>query len=193
MAKEEDIPIEIYHRIYRMGIRKIPVEQIAYTLELPIKVVKNIFIQLFPVLKGLSSNKKKAKVPEIPDTVKQTYLDIYILQRLRFLICDLYGMAIDPHLNSLQEEFKRMLNSSSKLIAIRMSNVKAINETGLSVILSFSKDFLNKGRYTAILDPSKEIESFIIQKEVEKKIDIFGTEKAFEEYALKIKKQKELS
>lgn len=191
MAKEKNIPVDIYHRIYRMGVRNIPVGQIAYTLELPIKVVKNIVAQLFPIFKGLSNNKKE-KPPKIHNSVKQSYLDIYILQRLRFSIFDLYGMITDTHLNGLQEEFKRMLNSNSKIIAIRMSNVKAINETGLSIILSFKKDFSTKGRYTAILDPSKEIESFIIEKEVEKEIHIFGTEKAFEEYALKIKEQKEL-
>ena len=101
-------------------------------------------------------------------------------------------MVTDAHLKSLQEEFDRILNSNLKIIAIRMSNVKDITESGLSTILSFKKDFLNKGKYTAILDPSKEIESFIMEKEVEKEMDIFGTEKAFEEYALRRKKEKEL-
>ena len=71
-----------------------------------------------------------------------------------------------------------------------MANVKTADEAGLSTILSFFKNFSHKGRYAAILDPSKEIETFLNEQEVEKKIPVFGTEKAFEESALKIKRQK---
>lgn len=192
MDKEKDISIDIYHRIYRMGVRKVPLDQIACTLDLPIKVIKNIVEKLFPVSKEPSYNEgKKTLKTYYPE--KQPYLDIYISQRLRFSIIDLNGMVTDTNINRLQEELNKVLKSTLKTIAIRMSNVKAINETGLSTILSFQKDFSKRGRYTAILDPSKETEALIIEKEVEKVIPIFGTEKAFEENALKINKQQDLS
>jgi anti-anti-sigma regulatory factor len=71
-----------------------------------------------------------------------------------------------------------------------MSNVKAIDETGFSTMLTFYEQFTAKGRYSAILDPSPETESFIKENELESKIPVFGTEKAFEENALKTKKNK---
>jgi anti-anti-sigma regulatory factor len=189
MAEKKDISIDIYHRIYRMAAKKIPSEQIAFTLDLPINVIRSIVDQFFPSYTETDDNNKKVTLKEIkPD--KQSYLDIYKLQRLRFSIIDLNGMVTDDHVTRLQEEFNKVQNSNSKMIAIRMLNVKSIDEAGLSIILSFFKDFTHKGRYTAILDPSKEIETFLIEQEVEKKIPVFGTEKAFEDSALKIKRQK---
>jgi len=189
MAEKKDIPIDIYHRIYRMAAKGIPSDQIAFSLDLPINVVRNIVIQFFPTLKETSNSEVK-KTVKVYDSEKQPYLDIYILQRLRFSIIDLNGMVTEEHITRLQEEFDKVLKSNFKMIAIRMANVKSINEAGLSTILSFYKDFINRGRYTAILDPSKEVETFLNQKETEKVIPVFGTEKAFEENAQKIKKQK---
>lgn len=189
MAEKKDISIDIYHRIYRMAAKRIPSDQIAFTLDLPINVIKNIVDRFFQPSIETPNNDEK-KVPKEYKSEKQSYLDIYILQRLRFSIIDLNGMVTEDHITHLQEELNKILKSNLKMIAIRMANVKTINEAGLSTILSFFREFLNKGRYAAILDPSKEIETLLIEKEVEKEMPVFGTEKAFEENALKIKKQK---
>ena len=119
-----------------------------------------------------SKNEEK-KPGKVNTSDKKPYLDIYILQRLRFSIIDLNGMVTDIHINRLQEELDTVLKSNIKIIAIRMSNVKAINETGLATVLSFQKDFSKRGRYTAILDPSKEIETFINELTTEGQRDNF--------------------
>lgn len=189
MDKKEDLSIDIYHRIYRFAVRKVPVDQIAITLDLPISVVKNIVNHFFSSTKEtLKENQTVAQSNTFPD--KQSYLDIYILQKLRFSIVDINGMVTEEHNTYLQDELNKVLKSNIKTVAILMANVKAIDETGLSTIVAFYKKTLAKGRYTAILDPSYETESLISEKELEKEIPIFGTEKAFEERALKIKKQK---
>lgn len=189
--KYKDISINLYHRIYRLAVRKIPSDQIAVTLNLPIYIVKNVVANFKIRAQGNKSPKPEKIVIETPSfSDEKSYLDIYLLHRLRFLIVDLNGMIVE-HCNSiLQFELNKLLKSDIKAIALLMVNVKSIDEVGLDTILSFHKSFINKGRYTAILDPSIEIESFIIKNELEKNMDIFGTEKAFEDTALKTIKQK---
>lgn len=187
MAGKKKLSIDIYHRIYRMAAKGIPADQIAVTLDIPISISRNIVDQFFPTFVDASNNSEKA-IHKREKTAKKTYLDIYILSEPRFSIIDLIGMVTEEHTTHLQKEFHKVLNSDIKTIAIRMTDVKTINEAGLSEILSFYKKFSNKGRYTAILDPSKDIENFFIKKEVEKEIPVFGTKKAFKESALKLKK-----
>ena len=88
------------------------------------------------------------------------------------------------------DEFDKMIKSNSKAVALLMNNVKVIDESGLETIVLFHRTYISKGRYTAILDPAPPIEEFLIRKEIEQKIDIFGTEKAFEDKAFKTMKQK---
>ncbi len=187
MAKKNDISIDIYHRIYRLAVRKVPAEQIAFTLNLPISVIKSIVEQFFPASKNLQPQQADTHEAEKNQPDQQSYLDIYILQRLRFTIIDLNGMVIEKHHIQLKEEVEKALNSNIKIVAILMKNVKKIDEIGLTIIISLYNDFINRGRYLAILDPSKEIEPFLEFKEIEKVIPVFGTEKAFEERALHIK------
>ncbi len=121
---------------------------------------------------------------------KHSYLDIYVLQKTRFAIIDINGMVTEEHTDYLNTELNKVLESNLRTVALLMSKVKIIDDTGLSTLLSFYDNFLAKGRYTAILDPSLETEALITEKELEARIPIFGTEKAFEDDALKTKKKK---
>jgi anti-anti-sigma regulatory factor len=187
--KKKDLSIDIYHRIYRLVVKRATPEQIAYTLNLPVPIVRNVVRHFNGYSKKAKEIKKEHPIQfEIDD--QKSYLDIYILSRLKFSILDLNGMIVENHCTVLQIEFDKILKSDLKAVALLMSNVKDIDETGLATILSFHKVYLKKGRYTAILDPAPKIEEFFIQKEIEQNIDIYGTEKAFEDKALKTMKQK---
>lgn len=187
--KKKELSIDIYHRIYRLAVKKASAEQIAYTLNLPVPIVRN-------VIRHFNGYSKKAKEIKKEPTIQfdindqKPYLDIYVLSRLKFSILDLNGMVVENHCTILQIEFDKMLKSDLKAVALLMSNVKDIDEAGLTTILSFHRTYLTKGRYTAILDPAPKIEEVFIQKGIEQNIDIFGTEKAFEDKALKTMKQK---
>jgi hypothetical protein len=98
-------------------------------------------------------------------------------------VVDLNGMIIVDFKDLLQTEFDKLLSSDMKTVAVQMANVVSIDAPGLSVITTFYNAFISKGRFSAFLDPSKEIEDFIASALGDKKIPIFGTEKAFEEKA----------
>lgn len=180
----------MYHRIYRLAVRKVSADQIAITLDLPISVVKNVVDQFFS-----SKSKEKSKVTTVIVPVQEqeekvSYLDIYILQRLRFSLVDINGMVTEEHNSRLSTEFDKILGSNYKTIALLMANVKAIDESGLATILTFNKNCLDRGRYCGILNPSEVIENLITHKGLDNMIPIFGTEKAFEESALRLKNKK---
>ena len=58
-----------------------------------------------------------------------------------------------------------------------------ISEVTGNILLSVKESFNALGRYFAILDPSAAIEEDLITYNIEAKIPIFGTERAFEETA----------
>jgi len=184
MAKKE-LSIDMYHRIYRLAVRKVSADQIAITLDLPISTVRNVMDQFFSNKEPIKETPSKKKTT----SDKQSYLDIYILQRLRILIVDINGMVTEEHTELLQNELEKILSSSMRLVALLMANVKKIDQKGFSTILNFHEKFIAKGRYSAILAPSSETEDFIQTNELESKIPVFGTENAFEENALKTKKK----
>ncbi len=186
MAQDKELAIEIYHRIYRLAVRKVPANQIAITLDLPINVVRNVVEHFF----SSKNQNVKQVVKSKNKKPKQSYLDIYVLKKLKFSIVDINGMVTQEHNEYLKAELNKVLLSNLKTVALLMSKVKEIDETGLSTLLSFYENFCAKGRYSAILDPSEQTEALITEKELEAKVPIFGTEKAFEENALKTKKDK---
>lgn len=192
MTMKRDFSIDIYHRIYRLVSRKVAIDQIAVTLDLPVNAVRNVVDQL-------TLSKRKNKTPAKSEKIIQnntdvemdnTYLDVYILHRMRFTIMDLTGMIVQKHLVHLQAEFDKMLHADVKSLALLMSNVRAIDVEGIEILKTFHKSFVDKGRYTAVLDPSLSIESFIDEHELEKTIPVFGTEKMFEEKSLKRRNEK---
>lgn len=189
--RRKDLSIDIYHRIYRMASRKISTNQIAVTLNLPFSTVKSVVDKL-----SYTPSKKPAKVVhnddagavEHPDA--QSYLDVYLLQRLRCSIIDLNGMITAKHAVVLQAELDKIVNSEYKVVAILMTNVKDIDEVGFGLIHSFFDMQTGKGRYVGLLDPSLVVENYLTHHDLEKIIPVFGTEKAFEDNAFKTKKQK---
>lgn len=188
----QELSIEIYHRIYRLAAKKVNAQQIALTLDLPVTTVRNVLERFYTGSKKEQEKTAQASLEKHDkETTEQTYLDIYILQKTRSTIIDLNGMATVENISRLQKELDTVLNSNMRIVAIMLAHVKKIDTEAFHVIYKFYKDFHAKGRYTALLDPSPSIENFIVDNEVEKKIPIFGTEKAFEENALKTKKEKE--
>lgn len=185
MAKNKNLSIDMYHRIYRLAIRKIPADQIAITLDLPLNVVRNVVDQFFNPKRISKANARKAQEEE-----NRSYLDIYTLQRMRITLMDINGMLTKEHISYLSDELTILLSSRYKAIALLMANVKEIDDTGFSYIMNFYEQFLARGRYTAILDPSKATENYLQENNLEGKIPVFGTEKAFEENALQKKKEK---
>ena len=190
MARHKDVSIDMYHRIYRLAVRKVPADQIAITLDLPINTVRSIIEQFFSHNKTTPNEKAVSASKKDTSPSRQSYLDIYVLQRLRISVVDINGMVTENHKDVIESELNKILNSDLRLVALLMANVKAIDETGFSSLLTFHEQFTAKGRYSAILDPSRATEAFIEKNELESKIPVFGTEKTFEENALKTKKKK---
>lgn len=171
--------MDIYRRIYRLANRNVPANQIAVTLGLPLKNVKDI-------LKRLQSTKTTPislpdeKIEVKPKKVKEEYLDVYMMQQSRVTVVDLNGYATEKNRVKLKVELKRVQRSDSKIIALMMTNLKELDKLSYELLLEFKEEFFSRGRFVAILDPSPEIENFIEENEVEDNIAVFGTVSALE-------------
>ena len=177
-----DVSEEIYHRIYRLIKRRVNAHTIAATLHLPLRTVHGVINRLEKMDPSSEQANISNKNSEKPSDTNE-YLDIYFYPKTRYAILDLVGALSDQYTEQLKTEFDKVLKSSWKAVAIRMSDVYSLSEAASGEILSASKKFVALGRYMAILDPSTTIEPAITHFKLETAIPIFGTERAFEDAA----------
>jgi len=178
---------ELYHRIYRMAVKNVHTHRIAATLHLPIRTVQNVIDRLSISEKLKIKNKTRSNVVEDDPEIK--FLDIFILQKTRHTVADLCGYLIEENITHLSGELKKLNEVGAKAIAFQMSDIKEIDDAATEIILKFYSDYLTRGRFSAILDPSNIVEEYISQTDLDQKIPVFGTEKAFEEKAFMLSRK----
>jgi ABC-type transporter Mla MlaB component len=180
------ITSDMYHRIYRMGLKKLSADRIAATLRLPPRTVHAILERLFG---RPGSGKPKATPQEQLESRPQEtpYLDIFILPKIRYARVDCFGYVTRDHLPQLKAELEKLLAAQWKAVALQLSDVVQLDTEAIAVIRDFYLAYEKRGRYSAILDPSPNIEPIIAESQIEKLMPVFGTEKSFEETAFAIK------
>ncbi len=183
MNKQHDISEEIYHRIYRLIKRGLNPHTIAATLHLPLRTVLSMMNRL--ERKELFENRPEGSGGDDAhhSTADQEFLDIYFYPKTRYAILDLVGALSDTYVELLRTEIEKVLASSWKAVAIRMSDVSSISAGAGEILLSSKEKFSALGRYFALLDPSPQVEAILTDNKIETVIPVFGTERAFEDAA----------
>jgi anti-anti-sigma regulatory factor len=172
----------MYHRVYRLMNRDTDPRLIAAALDLPLRTVLNVIARLRknqraePVVLGKPAEEKNT-------TGSGSFLDVYSLTKTRYTVLQLVGYCTREQAPALETELKKAQNSTWKTIAIRMTDVTAIDEWTAKRLLEFCVTLKAHERFIAILDPSPAIEQVIVKAGIEEKVPIFGTEHAFEEEA----------
>ena len=179
--KNREISQEMYHRIYRLSKKNASVHSIAATLRLPVRTVMGVLNRLERM--DAKTDSDNSSQDSTLDTQDSQYLDIYVYPKTRFAVVDLVGTLSESHSTHLQNELEKVVVSSWKAVAIRMHDVTELSETAGTILLTIKNSFDALGKYFALLDPASAIESDLIKFELEEKIPIFGTERAFEEKA----------
>lgn len=182
--------MHIYHRIYRFAHRNVEPNRIALTLDLPLKTVQRVLEKFAQThgqpLESLHGGESGRKAIE-------TFLDVYVIPKVRYVVADFSGWVTSAHKEKLKSELDNLAASQWKVFALLMRDVLAMDETGIECIMSFHETAGKRGRYSAILDPSEAIESFISECQLEERIPIFGTEKTFEEEAFSSRRGAKIS
>ncbi len=180
--KQHELPMHIYHRIYRFSRRNVEPDRIALTLDLPLKTVQRVLERFAHAQKhgGLEH-----LVGDLASAEKepQTFLDIYVAPKVRYVVADISGWAVAEHALYLKERLHEIGRSQWKVIALLMRDVISLDDAAAEVIVSFHDELVARGRYTAILDPSRQTEEYISEHQIEEKVPVFGTEKTFEDEA----------
>ncbi|MBD3390604.1 MAG: hypothetical protein GF418_01170 [Chitinivibrionales bacterium] len=179
--KPHELPMHMYHRIYRFAQRNVEPDRIALTLDLPLRTVQRVLDRF-------------AQAQERGEEIHQggnggdqgqpeTFLDVYVVPKVRYVVADMSGWITAEHRERLREQLNEVSKSSFKVVALLMRDALAMDEEGAEELVSFHDGMRRRGRYAAILDPSRHIESFIGTYGLEEKIPVFGTEKTFEDEA----------
>jgi anti-anti-sigma factor len=160
--------------------------RIAAAMNLPLKTVnnfinnfkfKNITIaQPLPAADLKKSGKKSDQLD---------FLDIFIYSKTRHSIIDISGSVDKKSADKLKDILSRIKSSHRNPVALKMTDVKYIDNFGADAILSLFAEFKLIDRYFAILDPSNAVEPALKQYGVDGTVPIFGTEIAFEEHAFR--------
>jgi anti-anti-sigma regulatory factor len=189
--KSSHVPQETYHRIYWYVKRNVDPRVIAHTLKLPLKTVEHI-IERFSendrtaaALHNPSAAHSHVPVSARPDApvADEDFLDMFLFVKTRYAIMDISGMVTKRNIHKLTTELQKLRSSDLKAVALCMTDVLQLDKDGLDAIVSFHDDFKKANRFTAVLDPSPDADSFIAGHEAAKKLPVFGTETAFEAHA----------
>lgn len=111
------------------------------------------------------------------------FLDVFVFSKTRYTVIDINGFVCKETLAKFKEEFKKIAGAGWMPLALRMADVQAVDTVAIDALLSLHNEFKKNGRYMAILDPSPGLEPVFKQHDLDVKIPIFGTERAFEESA----------
>jgi anti-anti-sigma regulatory factor len=173
----------IYHRVYQLVKRNIDLRVIATTLNLPLRSVLNVIARIEK--SGLNEKKGFSSLAEVPGKPpKLPFLDVYFVPRNRYAVLQLVGFVIQETKTKIEAELLVVKLSPWKTIAIQLTEVMAMDETGAQLLLAFCAEMKLRDRFTAILDPPMELEVTLAKFQFEKSVPIFGTKWAFEEEAL---------
>ncbi len=166
--------MNIYHRIFNLYQRKIPVQQIAATTHMPLKSVKEI-------IRKFNADQQSGKVEEV-EAVEQ-YLDVHITKHRKYTLVDYSGFFIEDFseiINNAIIEIRQQLGST---LAIKMDEVVKVDSHSMQLLVDYHKELHKIGKSLVLLSPSDSVERFIDKNNIEGTIKIFGTLSAFEEHA----------
>jgi anti-anti-sigma regulatory factor len=185
--KSSHLPREIYHRIYWYAKRNVDPRVIAHTLRLPLKTVEHIvdrFSDAPTAAPPLHMHATGAgDEPAAGDG--DDFLDIFLFVKTRYAVMDISGMVTKRNIHKLTAEFLKLRTSDLKAVALSMTDVRQLDGDGLAALIALSGDLKKMGRYSAVLDPSPAADAFIAEHDPGKKLQIFGTEIAFEAHAFR--------
>lgn len=178
---------DIYHRVYRLMQRKTAPPIIAAALNLPLRIVLNVIsrIEKKPELGGESS----AGVADVdkPVSSNPSFLEAYFITKPRYAILQLVGHVSKDQSAALETQLQKVQSSVWKAVAIRLSDVTVMDETGARMLLTFCEEMNSRERYAALLDPPLQVEPLLSCLHIEGKVPVFGTLAAFENGALSYK------
>ena len=179
---------EMYIRIFRLVKRGIDVVRIASTVQLPIETVQHIVTRINNSSGGGESGDTGISQTPAHESDEEQFLDIYLAPQHNYVIIEMSGSLINYHEEKIVEKFRHILQSKWKAVAIRLSDVREIDAAAVELLLQYKREFSAKGYYMALLDPSPVVDRHITETGLDEQIPVFGTEIAFSENVLSIKR-----
>ena len=182
--KSSQLPKDTYHRLYWYAQRNVDPHRIAAALNLPLKTVSHLISRLKTeaIAQPAATQKATARSQEKPSE-ETIFLDVFVFSKTRYTVIDINGFVCKETLAKFKEEFKKIAGTGWMPLALRMADVQAVDTVAIDALLSLHNEFKKNRRYMAILDPSPGLEPVFKQHDLDEKIPIFGTERAFEESA----------
>jgi anti-anti-sigma regulatory factor len=185
--KASQVPQETYHRLYWYAQRNVDPHKIAATLNLSLKTVQHLLDRLKSEKTGPTAGVAKSEPDEPDNTLAASnsapFLDLFVFSKTRYTIIDLNGCVCKETVEKFKDEIIKIAGAGWIPLALRMADALHVDASGIEAIFSLFGDFKKNGRYLAILDPSPGLEPIFKHYDIESKIPIFGTERAFEDHA----------
>ena len=123
-----------YHRVYQLVKRNIGLRVIAATLNVPLRSVLNVIARIEK--SGLDEKKVVRSPDEIPlKQQKNAFLDAYFIPRNRYAVLQLVGFIVKEMKAKIEAELLIVKLSSWKIIAIQLTEITSMDETGAQLLL----------------------------------------------------------
>jgi len=169
--------MNIYHRIYKLYQRKVPVQQISATTNIPVKTIKDVIAKF----EAKGTFKTEAEL----EAAAEPFLDYIVKKHHKYVVTEFTGSLTEKFSQKVKSAIKETQQIPGQILAVKLENVVEIEDPAMKIILDF-KDKVNlSGKTVVFLSPSDVVEDYIAAHNIEKNTKVFGTQSAFEEYTFK--------
>lgn len=172
--------MNIYHRIYKLHLRKVPAQQIAVTTNMPLKSVRAILKKFTN-----KANNKDLANSELYGEL-EPYLDCHTYKQHKYTIIDLSGFLIKHYFKKVKEVILDTVQYSGSLIALKLESILDTDIETLTNLADLATDLQKNGKTIVLFAPSDKIEEVVAEAQIEDRISILGTQGAFDEYLYRI-------
>lgn len=169
--------MNIYHRIFKLNQRKVPLHQIAATTNMPLSSVKEILRRL--------ENSGSVESEIFDPSEGEPYLDYIVTRTNKYAIIDFSGFFTQEFSEVIKQALLEVPQQMALSLAIKMDELVKIDEAAFSIILSNNTERKASGKELLILSPSDSVEKFIGDHHIESQMKIFGTLSAFEAFTMR--------
>ena len=149
---------DMYRRVYRLMKQRFEPPLIAAAVNLPLSTILNVINRLErkPELAG-SESEGVPRPSAARDASTEMFLDVYYLTKSRYTIVQFVGHITAKSKDIFEQEAHKIKTSVWKSIALQLTDVTMLDETGIILLIDLCKDLQSRERYVPCSLPRRRL------------------------------------
>jgi anti-anti-sigma regulatory factor len=166
--------MNIYYRIYKLYQRKIPIQQISVTTNIPVKTIKDLIFRF--------ESGETFKDDDDSDEDIEPFLDYMTSKHHKYVVVNFSGMLTEQFIDKIKSGLDEAKQLPGQILAVKLDSIIELEDAAMKIIVDFKDKLNHTGKTVVILSPSELVEEYIQRNNIEENTKIFGTQNTFEDF-----------